>query len=431
MSRLGDLAARALRWLGPRNAVDSSAIRRGDGIWESFTGETGGAPSERAALGVSAAYACICLISGAIASMPMHVYRRSADGDRTRDPQHDLWWVLNEEFAPRWSAAAGWSFITASKLLHGDGYAEILRRGPKIVGLTPLHPDRVRPVASPDGDRLVYEIQPDRTIERPSARAASIRVLDQDDVLHVPGFGFDGLRGLSPLRVALRTSGRLAISAQEFSAKFLENMARPDFALKTDANLSAEQVERLRGILDSHKGPAAGGRPMILEGGLSIEPLTMPLAELQLLETRRFAVEEIARIYGVPPFMIGHTDKTTSWGSGVEQMGVGFVRFTLRDHLTAFHNEINRKFFRSSRWVAEFDTTELERADTKSLFSALRIAVGRAGEPQIMSVAEVRERLNLSRVAEGLGINPGTPADAPAEPADRPAREDDDEEEAR
>jgi HK97 family phage portal protein len=413
------ILSRVAKWFAPENSVDSSFIRRGMLEYEALTGGLPStAPSEQAALSVSAVHACVQLIAGAIASLPMHIYRRAPDGDRDRLPNDDLWWTLNEQFAPRWPAAAGWSFLVGSKLLHGDGFAEIVR-GPagRIAGLVPIHPNRVRVIATPDGSRLVYEIQPDKTIESPSPEAAKMRILDQDDMLHVPGFGFNGLRGLSPLRHALRVSGRLAISAQDFSARFLDNMARPDYALKAAGNLTQAQIDRLRDMLEQqHRGPLNGGKPMILEGGLDIKTLTMPLEEMQLLETRKFQVEEIARIYGVPGFMIGYTDKTTSWGSGVEAMGVGFVRFTLRDHLNAFQNEINRKFFRTASRVAEFDTTELERADTKSLFESLRVALGRAGEPAFMSVEEVRSVLNMSRTVRGQ-----LPSAVPAQPSEASA----------
>jgi HK97 family phage portal protein len=381
--------------------IDSSLVRRGDGVWESLTGGLGGAPSERALMQVTAVSACVTLISGAIASLPMNIYRREDDGDLRRDMNADLWWVLNEEFSPRWTASSGWAFLTASKLLHGDGFAEIIRRGSRVAGLIPIHPNRIRVIATPDGQRLVYEIQPDPTIERPAPEVMRTRVLDQDDMLHVPGFGFNGLRGLSALRNSLRNSGSLAINAQGFSEAFLENMARPDFALRTDGQLTDTQFARLQASLDEHKGPTKAGKPMILEGGLDIKTLTMPLEEMQLLETRKFQVEEIARAFGVQPFMIGHTEKTSSWGTGIESMGAGFVRYTLRDHLNAFQNEINRKFFRTARMVAEFDTTELERADTKAMFESVRVALGRAGEPAFMTLEEARQLLRLPREMVG------------------------------
>lgn len=396
------LFARILNKFRPRAEVDSGNIRRGDGVWESFTGTGSGAPSEKEAMSVTAVYACTSLISGAIAAMPMNIYRRAQDGDLSQDYGHPLWWVLNEEFCPRWSAAAGWSMLTASKLLYGDAFAEILRaRDGSITGLMPLLPQRVRVIATPDGTRLIYEVQPDPTLTKVAAEASKVRVLDQDDMLHVPGFGFNGLRGMSALRYSLRHSGRLAIEAQKFSVNFLQNAGRPDFLLKAAGNLTDEQWATLQERLDDHRSPANAGRPMILEGGLDLKELTMPLEEMQLLETRKFQIEEIARAFNVPPFMIGHTEKTSSWGTGVEAMGAGFVRYTLRDHLNAFHNEINRKFFRRPTHCAEFDTAELERGDFKAMFEGVRIGLGRAGEASILSLEEARRMVRLPKKMVG------------------------------
>jgi HK97 family phage portal protein len=414
------------RLFAARNDIGSAEIRRGDGVWESFTGSASAeAPSEAAALAVTAVYACTTLISGAISSLPMHVYRRSQDGDLSRNYNSDLWWMLNEEFCPRWSAAAGWSFMTQSKLLHGDAFAEILRdRNGGIRGLLPIHPVRVRVICEGEGSQLIYEVQPDSTITLPSN--SSVRVIGQDDMLHVPGFGFNGLRGLSALKNSLRGAGRLAITAQDFSSNFLKNSARPDYALKATGNLDQVQFDRLQEFLAQHQGPVNSGKPMLLEGGLEIQALTMPLEEMQLLETRKFQVEEVARAFGVQPFMIGHTEKTSSWGTGVEAMGSGFVRYTLRDHLNAFQNEINRKFFRTTRNAAEFDTTELERGDTAAMFSAVRIALGRAGEPAFMSVEEARTLLRMPRKITGTLPKHAEAAPKPAEPAPEPIEPDKD-----
>lgn len=390
--------------IGPRaqTTVDSANVRRGDGVYESFTGGANGI-TEQSALRVTAVSSCVKLVAGAIASLPMHVYNRAPDGDLTRDINSDLWWILNEQFCPRWSASAGWSFLVASMLLHGDGFAEIKRsRANKITGIVPIHPNRVRVICTPDGMRLVYEIKPDPTIESPSSDVSAMRVLDQDDVLHVPGFGFNGIRGMSALRFSLATSGKLAVDAQNFSQRFLENMARPDYALKTEKRLSDDQYDRLMASVEQrHGGPYNAGKPMLLEGGLDLKTLTMPLEEMQLLETRKFQVEEIARAFGVQPFMIGHTEKTSSWGTGVESMGAGFVRYTLRDHLNTFQNEMNRKFFASADKCAEFDTAELERADTAAMYNAVRVALGRAGEPAFMTLEEARTMLRLPKKMVG------------------------------
>lgn len=413
MSIFGTIRA---KFFGPRADIGSAEIRRGDGVWESLGGNTG-APSESSAMRVTAVHACVQLIAGAISAMPMHIYRRAQDGDLNRDLNTDLWWILNEEFSPRWPASAGWAYMVQSKLLHGDGFAEILR-GPngQIRGLMPIHPRRVEPLVSSDGMRLVYRVQPDPTILQPDENVGRIRIIDQDDMLHVAGFGFNGLRGMSALRNSLSTAGVLALNAQDFSSSFLKNLGRPDFALSTPGALTDDQFNRLRDNLASHSGPANSGKPMILEGGLDIKTLTMPLEEMQLLETRKFQVEEICRAFGVPPFMIGHTEKTSSWGTGVAAMGAGFVRFALRDHLNAFQNEINRKFFRTASRVAEFDTAELERADLGVMMTAIRTGVGRAGEPSILSVEEGRNMLRLPRKITGTVSAPMAEPTDPQEP---------------
>lgn len=401
---------------GVQNAVPAPLIIRGSSLFDDLTGGMGqvAAPSEHTAMTVSAIYAAINLKAGAIAALPVHLYKQDPNGERDRLTDETLWWVLNEQFNPRWSAAHGWEFLVQSLMLHGNAYAEILRGpGGVIRGLMPLHPHRVSVGVWPDGERLAYAVEPDPDVRSATNRT---RVLDQDDILHVAGLGFDGLTAPSPLRHSLRMTGGVALSAQQFSAQFFANSARPDYALKTEQKLSPEAIEAMRAQIDErHQGPANVGRPMLLTNGLDIKTLTMPLEDMQLLETRKFQIEEIARVYGIPPFMLGHNEKTTSWGAGVEAMGTGFVRYSLRQDLNKFTNEINRKFFRTARRVVEFDTTELERADTKSLFESFRIAVGRAGEPGFMTTEEVRDRLNLKRKPDGT-LNPGVKPDEPAAP---------------
>lgn len=406
----------------PQDAVQNGAsvplpaIRRGSELYEVFTGSSGisnlPAVTEGTALTVSAIWACVSLLAGAISTLPMHIYDRDPEtGERTQRHNDELWWMLNEEFCPRWVASAGWEWMVLSRLFHGDGFAEILRRGGRIVGLVPLHPLRVEPVAWSDGSRLAYVVMPE-----PDMADQSIRVLDQDDMLHVPSLGFNGTRSLSPLRYALRTTGAVALATQNHSAQFFANQARPDYALIAPAGaaMTKEQIETLRSQIDENHSAARGSahRPMLLTGGLDIKTLTLPNEDAELLATRQMQVEEIARVYGVPPFMVGHNEKTTSWGSGIAEMSAGFVRFSLRRHLNAFQNEINRKFFRTARVVAEFDTFELERADLKTLFETFRAGLGRAGEPGFMTVNEVRSLINFNRVPDGDAINPGASQNA-------------------
>lgn len=397
---------------GIQDSYATTTITRGSQAWDELFGPVASAPfpSEKTAFTVSAIYACVNLYAGAIASMVKHIYRVQADGERDRSLTDPLWWVLNEEMTPRWSAANGWEFLIQSLLLHGDGFARIVRdRASMPVGIKPMHPQSVDVVADTDRDRLVYVYTPDEAQGQSGPRY----VLDQDDVVHLAGFGFDGLRGLSPLRYALREAGSVAMAAQRYSNAFFANSARPDFALRTEQKLSPETIENLRSQLaENHQGVERSFKPMVLQGGLDIKTITMPVTDIQLIETRQFQIEEIARIYGVPPFMIGYNEKTTSWGSGVEAMGTGFVRFSLRQHLNKIETELNRKLFRTAAKRIEFDTFDLERADMKSMFEAFRIGIGRAGEPGFITTEEARMRLNMKRVPDGV-LNPGATANVP------------------
>lgn len=369
-------------------------------------------PTEQTAFQISAIYACCNLIAGAIAALPMHVYRVDPNGDRNRTLTDDVWWILNEEFSPRWSAAAAWEYMGLSLLLHGDAFARIWR-GPNSqpVEIEPIHPARVTVALDYARRRLVYTVAAESGVPLPNV------VLDQDDMIHVSGFGFNGFRGMSPLRYSLRMPSSVALAAQDFSASFYANSARPDYVLQSAQKLGPEAVEQLRTQIEQrHQGSGKAFRPMVLQGGIELKPITMPIVDMELLATRQFQIEEIARVYGVPPFMIGHNEKTTSWGSGVEAMGLGFVRFTLRQHLNKFETEINRKLFRTAARRAEFDTFDLERADMKTMFEGFRVALGRAGEPGWMTAQEIRTRLNLKREPDGTLNTGGANASQPAQP---------------
>jgi HK97 family phage portal protein len=395
------------------NGIQIETVGRGfDGYTTFGSAGTLPVPTEASVLAVSAVYGCVNLIAGAISALPVNLYNRDAAGNRDLRQNDELWWVLNEQFTGRWASSAGWEYLVQSLLIKGDGFAEIVR-GPQgqVTGLEPINPDRVTVGVWPDGSRLAYRVEPDATYQ--DKRGA--RTIDQDDMLHIPGFGFNGLRGLSPLRYALRNTTAVASAAQDYSAAFFQNSARPDILLKTGATLDAKQAADIKGAwLDTYGGPNKAGGVAVLGSGTEIQQLTMSSEDAQLLGTRQFQIEEIARIYGVPPFMIGHNEKTTSWGSGVEAMGTGFVRYTLRQHLSKFECEINRKFFRRATPFAQFDTSELERADMKSMFEAYRVAVGRSGEPGWISTDEVRAKLNMKPTPGGDQLFKGVPDAQPA-----------------
>lgn len=394
----------------------SAAGVKGSEFYDWFTGGISlgsTAVTERSAMGVSAVYACVALIGGAIASLPLPIYRRT-DGGRER-VDHPVWWLLNEQPHPDMSAAAFWEYLLTANLLYGDAFAEIVRTSPNtnaVRWLRPLHPRCVQVDCLEKDNGLVY------TVTDPDGDEPTRTILGAD-MLHIPGVGFNGKRSLSPVRHAARNAVGIALAADEWSAGFFQNGARPDFALTTDGTLKPEQIDSLRDQwANRHAGAANRGKPVVMQGGLNVQPLTVPAEDAQLIETRRMQVEDIARIYGVPPHMIGHTTASTSWGSGIEQQAIGFVRFTLQRHLARIEQEINRKFWpRSLQYFAEFNVSGLERGDYKTRNEGYRVALGRAGEPGWMTINEVRRMENLPPLPEGDKIATVEPAAKTPDPA--------------
>lgn len=379
-------------------------VRKGTELFEWLTGgmsSAGVAVTEQSAMRVSAVYASVALIGGAIASLPLPVYQRTDAGrESVRTP---VWWLLNEQASPMWSSAVMWEYLVASLLLTGDAFARILRpahRAPEVVGFEPLHKSRV--TVKRDAGRLWYYWQRDD---------GGIDTIDQDDMIHVPGPGFDGLNGMSQIRHALRNSAGVALAADEYSASFFKNGARPDFAIEVPGTVTPEQQTMIRNSwTDRFGGVAKSHLPALMTGGMKVHELTMNAEDAQLIDTRRFQVEDIARIFGVPPHMIGHTTNTTSWGSGIEQMSIGFVKYTLQRHLVKFEQELNRKLWQfRQRYFVEFLTAGLERGDYKTRNEGYRIALGRAGEPGWMTVNEVRKLENLPPVDGGDTMTKGMP----------------------
>lgn len=373
---------------------------------DAYSGRTIG---ERSAMAVSAVYACIALIAGAISTLPAKIYERTEDGRKRRDLP--LWWLLNERASAGFSSAAMWEYAVWSLLQCGDAFIQIVRRSPfsnEIEALRPIHPDRVQVLTVDESGLLVYQVHP---------KTGAAYFVTAADMLHIPGLGFDGERGMSVVRYAARHSIGTAMAQDEFSGRFFSNGARPDFVLTHPAKLSTEAAKVLKeSWLRAQQGLARSHMPAILTDGLDIKEVSMSADDAQLIQSRGFQVEDICRFFGVPPHMIGHTDKTSSWGSGVENMGRGFSKFTLSRHLVKIQQELNSKFFPvRMKFFVEFDLAGLERGDLKSENESLRIALGRAGEPSWMTVNEVRRIKNLEPVDGGdvLASNAVPTANAP------------------
>lgn len=356
--------------------------------------------SQGAAMRCSAVFACVRLVAGAVASARIKIYRQSDSG--LVPERHPYYRLLARRPNEYMTAATFWRTMMESKLLHGNAYAAILRApSGRATGLVPLNPQRVTPYQAwelgldkrlgVDRFRLYYSVTWDD---------GGSTMVDRDDILHVPNLGWDGKRGLSTLRAGARAIG-LALSAEESSSSLFANGLMTQVALTYPQRLTPDAQERLRESLEArYSGAGNHHRPLILTEGGDVKTLSLSADDAQLLEARQFSVVDIARFFGVPPVMIGETDKTTSWGSGVEQMARWFVMFTLNDHFTALEEEIDVKLFSGSDFVAEFDETELTRGDTKTRSEYYRVMRGSIQEPGLMTVNEIR-------AAEGLPPVPG------------------------
>lgn len=406
-SRPGAVERAGMSALGENASRSNLTLSELAGILGASSASQSGVPvTADTALRVSTVYACVSLITGAIATLPFNIYERPNGGQ----VDHDYWWMFNEQANEDMTAATAWEYLVAGKLFYGDGFAELLRPSrvsSRVIGWKPHHPLAVTPQRHGDSGQWYWRVQPHR---------GEAYTLDWADIVHLPSLGFDPdcMLSPSPITYAAREAIGTALAGERYHAQFFSGGGTFDYALKTSATLKTEQVDAL---LQSLRARTAGSRsPLILSGGLEPAQLSVDPKDAEILATRLFTVEEICRIFGVPPHMVGHTEKNSSWGTGMEQQGTNFVRYTLLRHLNPIAQELNRKLWPSrQRHYVKHDTNELVRGDIKTRFEAYRIALGRAGEQPWMDVSEVRR---LERLAGDKTLNPNSTGGAGAQPSD-------------
>ncbi|ADK85941.1 phage portal protein, HK97 family [Desulfarculus baarsii DSM 2075] len=349
--------------------------------------------NQRTAMRVSAVYRCVSLIAGTIASLPCEVFRREADGRASLALGHPAFALLHDEPNPLMTANAFWKNFLWASLMGGNGYGLIGRtRLGAPAAIWWVSPDGVSPRLSPDKTRLQYLIRLEN---------GQTRLFDQDDVIHYPFIGWDGRQGRSPLECAREAIG-LSFAGQEFNERFFAQGSAADIALEYPQSLSQEQAKRILEIWENNRTGLGKMRlPLIAEGGGKVHRLDFSADDSQLMESRLFQVEDVCRFFGVPPHLVGHTTKTTSWGAGIEEQTLGFVKFTLRDIIKGVEQEINRKVLRTPGHFCEFNLNALLRADSKGRAEYYRAALGGNQIPGFMTVNEVRALENLPPIMDG------------------------------
>ncbi len=353
---------------------------------------SGGAISSQTAMAISTVYACVRIISGTLAQLPLVVFERTEDGGKERASGHPLFEVLHTQPNVRQTSFQFREMMMGHALLRGNGYAEIIPGARGFADqLVPLNPDRMKPSLANDGT-IHYDYR------RPDGRTQTFL---QDEIFHLANFSDDGISGLSTVRLA-RDSFGLARASEQYGSRFFSENQVPSGLLKMAGHLSDEGRLRLKEDWKQHQG---GHSTAVLEDGLEFQAMAMSNEDSQFLETRMFQVEEIASWFGVPLSLLQHTEKSTSWGTGIAQLTLGFVIFTMQPWFTRWEQEIQQDLILDpDRFFAEFVVEGLLKGDpeTRSKFYNIMIRTG------IYTRNEVRKLENL---------NPLDGLDEPLDPA--------------
>lgn len=344
------------------------------------------------AMGLSTVWACINLLAGTIASLPLDLYRTGADGERELARDHQLYRILHDSPNADQTAVNFWEMAQISLELQGNAYAEVFRRADgSVVGIgVPIAPERVQVERRENGILLYRWNEGGRAYEA-----------DERHMLHLRGFGGGPLGGLSTLSFGRQTFG-LARAVEQAAGVTFGNGVRPSGVLSTvDSLTPAQRAEAEQLLQEKFAGAMNAGRPMLLDRDMKWQQLTMNPEDAQMLESRAFSVEEICRIFGVPPHMIGHTEKATSWGTGLEQQTLAFQKFSLRPRLKRAEQALEKYLLspaeRLAGYKVEFNIEGLLRADSAARGSFYREMTGMGA----MTINEVRRLENLPPVPGG------------------------------
>ena len=369
---------------------DKPKNRVGGGWNFLFGGTTSGkAVNERTAMQTSAVYACVRILAESVAGLPLHVYERTANGSKSTKPSHPLYRLLHDEPNREMTSFVFRETLMSHLLLWGNAYAQIIRDGRGFpIALYPLLPDRMAVDRNESGE-LVYTYQSDKGHVK----------LRRENVLHIPGLGFDGLIGYSPIAMAKNAVG-LALATEDYGATFFANGANPGGVLEHPGVIKPEQADRLRESWQSQFGGANAHKVAVLEEGLKFHQMSIPPEQAQFLETRKFQINEIARIFRVPPHMVGDLEKSSF--SNIEQQSLEFVKYTLDPWVVRWEQSLQQALILPSEKATifiKFNLDGLLRGDYQSRMQGYSTGI----QNGFMSVNDVRglEDMNLLTAEEG------------------------------
>ena len=374
----------------PKNSYDSPS-------YTYFFGRThaGKRVNDRTALQQIAVYACVRVLSEAIAQLPLHLYKYTDKG-KERVPEHPLYFLLHDQPNPEMTSFVFRETLMSHLLIYGNAFAQIIRNGRgEVLGLYPLMPDKIR-VDRDEQNRLIYKYS--RYDEaNPNIKEQGEIILPAKQVLHIPGLGFDGLVGYSPIAMAKNAIG-LAVACDEYGASFFANGASPSAVLEHPGVI--KNPERVREAWHKAYGSGNAHKIAVLEEGMKFTPISIPNNEAQFLETRKFQIEEIARLYRVPLHMIGDLEHATF--SNVEHLSLDFVKYTLDPWLVRWEQGMQKALLSDSekgQYFVKFNVDGLLRGDYASRMQGYATA----RQNGWMSANDIRELEDMNMIPEEEG----------------------------
>ena len=344
--------------------------------------------TEFSSMQMTAVYACVRILAEAVAGLPLHTYALKADGGKEKAREHSLYRLLHDEPNPEMTSFIFRETLMTHLLLWGNAYAQIIRNGKQeVTALYPLMPNKMQVRRNAQGQLLYcYQHQGDQI------------KLSPHEVLHIPGLGFDGLVGYSPIAMAKNAIG-MAQACEEYGASFFANGAQPGGVLEHPGTL--KDPERVReSWTTTFGGTRNANKVAVLEEGMKYQPISISPEQAQFLETRKFQMNEIARIFRVPPHMMGDLERTTF--SNIEQQSLEFVKYTLDPWIVRWEQALHKSLLsvqEKQTYFIKFNLEGLLRGDYESRMNGY--AVGR--QNGWMSANDIRTLENLDRIPEEEG----------------------------
>ena len=365
-----------------------------------FGRTTSGKPvNERTAMQTTAVYACVRILAEAVASLPIHVYEYQDDGGKKLVHDHPLYYLLYDEPNPEMTSFVFRETLMSHLLIWGNAYAQIIRDGAgRVLGLYPLLPDKMDVQRDDKGN--IYYVYSRNSDENPMFKEYGDIRLKAEDVLHIPGLGFDGLIGYSPIAMAKNAVG-MTLACEEYGASFFANGANPGGVLEHPGVLKDPSKVReswnsvYRGVNNAHK-------IAVLEEGMKYQQIGIPPEEAQFLETRKFQINEIARLYRIPPHMVGDLDKSSF--SNIEQQSLEFVKYTLDPWVIRWEQSLQRSLLlpgEKGKYFIKLNVDGLLRGDYQSRMNGY--AVGR--QNGWFSANDIRGMENMNPIPDEQGGN--------------------------